>query len=461
MSNIQGIKTAELFAGIGGIRLGFEQACQELGIKTKCVFSSEIKEQAINVYQQNFGSCNLHKDITQVNVKNIPDFDVLLAGFPCQSFSTAGTKDGLTVENGGLFYQIVRVLKAKKPSAFILENVDNLQKHDSGKTFEVISNNLEKIGYRFDYNILNAKDFGLAQNRNRIYIIGVLGSDQLILDLKQHKEANKVLANVLEYGQKLLETEFAKNLLSHYPVASLIGKSIKDKRGGKNNIHSWDLELKGSVSETQKELLNSLLKQRRKKIWAEKKGIEWMDGMPLTLDEISSFYDPNTFFQSHSLQELLNDLVNKGYLRYEHPKDIKEVLVVKKNGKTKKVKRRVPRTDLPKGYNIVTGKLSFEITKILDPNDATPTLVATDMARLAVVDGEGIRRLTIREGLRLFGFPESYQMKVSFDDAFDLLGNTVPVPVVKQVSLQLLKQLLNEFSQEIQENENQRMLLPV
>jgi DNA (cytosine-5)-methyltransferase 1 len=461
------IKTAELFAGIGGIRLGFEQACQQLNIKTECVFSSEIKPHAIAVYENNFSSPKVQRNIIEINTKDIPDFDILLAGFPCQSFSTAGTQDGLTFENGGLFYQIIRVLKAKKPTAFILENVDNLYKHDKGKTFEIIAQNLEKNGYIFDYNILDSKHFGIAQSRKRIYIIGVKSDrkQKISLDLEGYRGEKQVLGDILESGQDLLNTDFTKKLISRYHTSSLIGKSIKDKRGGQNNIHSWDLELKGTVNDAQKELLNLLLKERRKKEWAKRKGIEWMDGMPLTLAEISSFYTPNTLFGNYCLSELLDDLVKKGYLKYEHPKDLIEVAVVSKKGKakpkTKYIEKRVPRTDLAKGYNIVTGKLSFEITKILNPNEVTPTLVATDMAKLAVVDGEGIRRLTIREGLRLFGFSEDYQMSVLPDKGFDLLGNTVPVPVIEQVSLQLLKQLLNQPTQQVQQYRHQKMLLPI
>ena len=103
-----------------------------------------------------------------------------------------------------------------------------------------------------------------------------------------------------------------------------------------------------------------------------------------------------------------------------------------------------PRKNLPKGYNIVTGKLSFEINKILDPKDIAPTLVATDMERIAVVDGQGIRTLTNREGLRLFGFPESFHLDLPTKQAFDLLGNTVPIPVVKKVSARLLCSLYSD-----------------
>ena len=186
-----------------------------------------------------------------------------------------------------------------------------------------------------------------------------------------------------------------------------------------------------------------------------------MDGMPLTIDEIASFYKPITgdtswsgdptrraLFFSNNLQKLkalLDDLVEKKYLKYEHPKDEFEI----KNKLGKLVKKRLPREDLPKGYNFVTGKLSFEINKILGPKDIAPTMVATDMERIAVVDGEGIRKLTNREGLRLFGFPEYFQLDLPAKQAFDLLGNTVPVPVVEKVATRLLRSLddINAASQ--------------
>ena len=145
-----------------------------------------------------------------------------------------------------------------------------------------------------------------------------------------------------------------------------------------------------------------------------------MDGMPLTIQQI------RTFFDCDNLEELLEDLVEKKYLRKEHPK--------KKVGN-----RRIPDETLPLGYNIVAGKMSFEVGKILDPNGIAPTLVAMDMQHLYVIDGKGIRPLTLREGLRLFGYPDDYKFDVSIQDGYDLLGNTVVVPVIKEVSKRLLQ----------------------
>jgi len=421
------IKFIDLFAGIGAIRLGLEQACQSLGFKSECVLTSEIKTSAIQVYQENFQPDKMWGDITTISTQQIPDFDILLAGFPCQPFSSAGTRQGFLDTRGTLFFEIERILKDKSPFGFLLENVEGLVQHDDGRTLTTIVNKLEQLGYQVKYDILNAKDFGVPQDRKRVYIAGTKTN---AISLNFSKNAQPRLLDILETGCPTLQTNFAKKLLQQYSIEELYGKSIKDKRGGEDNIHSWDLELKGNVSLAQRELLNLLLKQRRRKIWSAKKGIHWMDGIPLTVDEIATFYP-------HSkLAEMLDDLANKGYLKYEHPKDIQEV--INKDGN--KVKKREYRFDLPKGYNIVVGKLSFPINKVLAPDDIAPTLVATDMQKLAVVDGQGLRCLTIREGLRLFGFPEDYQINLPITKAFDLLGNTVVVPIVREIAERIVIQ---------------------
>lgn len=165
-----------------------------------------------------------------------------------------------------------------------------------------------------------------------------------------------------------------------------------------------------------------------------------MDGMALTLDQIATFIDK----PKRDLESMLDDLVEKGYLRFEHPKKL--VKETTENGL--KTYREFDITK-PKGYNIVTGKLSFEINKILDPNDIAPTLVATDVSRLAVPDNNGLRRLTIKEGLRLFGYPEWYEIPTKEDEAFDLLGNTVAIPVVEFVASKIAQAIENLNDDEI------------
>lgn len=165
------IKIIDLFAGIGGIRLGFEQA---FGKDLECVFTSEIDKFAIQTYTENFGNENIYGDITKISEKDIPEHDILLAGFPCQPFSQAGLKKGFKDTRGTLFFDIERILISKKPKAFLLENVKQLKGHDKGNTLKVILQHLNDTGYKTYIKVLAAKDFGIPQNRERIYIVGFL-----------------------------------------------------------------------------------------------------------------------------------------------------------------------------------------------------------------------------------------------------------------------------------------------
>lgn len=422
------IRFVDLFAGIGGIRCGLEQACKSIGVEAVCVFTSEIKPYAIKVLQENHPLESVNGDITKIDAKSIPDFDILCAGFPCQAFSSAGKRQGFADTRGTLFFEVERILREKKPTGFILENVEGLVNHDDGNTLKVILNKLRELGYKVEHKVLNSKYFGVAQERKRIYITGSFINTP---DLTNFDRRESVLGDVLEHGKKTEQTKFVKNLLRHYTIEELYGKSIKDKRGGNTNIHSWDLGVKGEVSKEEKQLLDKILTERRKKKWAEKIGIDWMDGMPLTLEQIQSFYDDKR------LSEYLERLTNLGYLRFEHPKKL--VIRITDNG-TKVASREYDETK-PKGYNIVAGKLSFEINKVLSPKEVAPTLVAMDMQKLYVGDNGGLRRLTLREGLRLCGYPEDYKFNVKEKEGYDLLGNTVVVPVVKDVALRLLKTL--------------------
>jgi DNA (cytosine-5)-methyltransferase 1 len=435
------VKFIDLFAGLGGIRLGFEKAFKEVGMETECVMTSEIKPYAVKTLKHNFGHEFLAGDIFDICNKFIPDFDFLLGGFPCQPFSAGGKRQGFLDTRGTLFFEIERILREKKPYGFILENVEGLVKHDLenkndeiGRTLKTILHTLEnELGYKTSWKVFDSLEFGLPQSRKRIFIVGT--KDEKI-DLGGNEPRFNALESILENGLPTLKSDFIDKLLAHFPFEDLYGKSIKDKRGGDNNIHSWDIEIKGSVSKQQAEILTKLFKQRRKKQWAEEIGIDWMDGMALTLEQINTFID----LPKAELKTLLEDLSKKGYLKFEHPKKL--VKLQTENGISTS---RIYDETKPKGYNIVTGKLSFEINKVLDPKDIAPTLVATDVSRLAVPDGNGLRRLTIREGLRLFGYPEWYEIPTKEYDAFDLLGNTVAVPVVEFVANKLAQVYVSEL----------------
>ena len=159
--NWDNFRFIDLFAGIGGIRLGFES------VGGHCVFSSEFDEAACITYEANFGE-HPKGDITKIDAVDIPDFDILLGGFPCQAFSIIGKKEGFANETcGTLFFDIERILKEKKPTAFMLENVRNLVAHDSGNTFKIIKRHLEELGYKVYAKVLNALDYGVPQKPSK------------------------------------------------------------------------------------------------------------------------------------------------------------------------------------------------------------------------------------------------------------------------------------------------------
>lgn len=446
MKNKSIVKFVDLFAGLGGIRLGFEQAFKEAGFNTQCVLTSEIKPAAIKALTTNFGPHAVRGDITTVDCREIEDFDFLLAGFPCQAFSVAGKQRGFLDTRGTLFFEVERILREKKPYGFILENVEGLVTHDRenpqdkiGRTLSTILHKLEdELKYQVSWKVLDAQKFGVAQSRNRIYIVGTLDEK---ISLSGFETKKKTFSDVMEKGLPTVKSRFTELLFDKYEPEDLYGKAIKDKRGGIDNIHSWDVELRGHVTDQEKDLLNTLMKERRKKHWATVIGIDWMDGMPLTADQI------RTFFDAENLDEMLEDLVEKGYLVLEHPK--KKVQITQE-GSDRVAFERVPDETKPVGYNIVSGKLSFDFTRILSPDEVTPTLVAMDMATVGVIDNGGLRHLTLREGLRLFGYPDTYSLddfaktQKGMDWGYDLLGNTVCVPVIESIASRLAQAFAKE-----------------
>ena len=173
MSYPEQIKYIDLFCGIGGFRYAADKAFSSLGISGKCVFSSDIDKYAQISYEANFNE-KPTGDITKVDENSINDFDLLFGGFPCQAFSIIGSMKGFEDKTRGtLFFDIARILKAKQPQAFVLENVKNLASHNHGDTIKTIIHTLkDELGYNVDWKILNALDFGLPQKRERVIIVG-------------------------------------------------------------------------------------------------------------------------------------------------------------------------------------------------------------------------------------------------------------------------------------------------
>lgn len=294
----------DLFAGIGGIRLGFE------AVGGKCVFSSEFDKDACTTYEANFGEYP-SGDITKINAKDIPDFDILLAGFPCQAFSIIGKKEGFLNETcGTLFFDIERILKEKQPRAFMLENVRNLVAHDKGNTFKIIKLHLERLGYHVHTKVLNALNYGVPQKRERIIIVG-----------------------------------FKENVSFEFPE-------------------------------------------------------------PIPLDK------------RKSLEDILE-------------KDVDSKYYVKERIKLSRIERLKDK-NYPKPY-ISHENMAGSIT----PHPYSSALRAGASANYILINDE--RRPTEREMLRLQGFPDSYQVVLSYGKVKKQCGNSVAVPVIEAVALSMIK----------------------
>ncbi len=318
-------KAIDLFAGIGGIRLGFMQAFNE---QIKFVYTNEIDSYASLTYEANFEE-NPQGDITKVIAKDMPDFDILVAGFPCQAFSIAGKKRGFNDTRGTLFFNIAQILKIKNPEVFLLENVKHLEHHDNGRTFQIIKDVLtEDLKYNIHTRVLNARNFGVPQNRERLFIIGFKNN---------------------------LEFQFPKPLNIPVKIDNILEKTVEE-----------------------------------------------------------------SFYLSH---EYLTGL-KKHRARHE----------AKGNGFGFEIK---PRNGIANA--IVCGGMGKERNLIKDVILTNCWKKEGDDIQLR--NQEGIRKMTPKEWARLQGFPDSFIFPVSMTRTYKQLANSVAIPVVKAIAIEMRKSL--------------------
>jgi DNA (cytosine-5-)-methyltransferase len=235
-------KSVDLFAGIGGIRLGFDKAFEK-DIET--VFVSEWDKKAQETYRANFkDKFNIQGDITKIEENEIPQHDILLAGFPCQAFSLAGLKKGFEDARGTLFFDVARIAEYHKPKVIFCENVKNLVNHDRGKTFKVIRRILENLGYKVYEKVLNSKNFGVPQNRERIYIVAFREDiDSSNFSFPEEITDSKVISDIME------EKEVSpKYYLSDVYLDSLIRH--KERHESKGNGFGYEIKKLDEIANT-------------------------------------------------------------------------------------------------------------------------------------------------------------------------------------------------------------------
>ncbi len=211
-------KFVDLFSGIGGFHYGLAKCGGE------CVMASEIDETAIKTYEANY-HLSPRGDVSKIPVEEIPEFDLLCAGFPCQSFSNVGQKGGLDDPRGALIYQVMRILKGCQPRAFLLENVKGLLSHDKGNTIKTIIEGLTGCGYKVKYQVLEAKDYGVPQIRKRVFIVGVRNDINVEFTYPEPTGCQRKLSEIM-HGET--ERDYAFTI------------RIGGRRSGINNKYNWD-----------------------------------------------------------------------------------------------------------------------------------------------------------------------------------------------------------------------------
>lgn len=326
-SSVNSIKFIDLFAGIGGFRIAFEAA------KYECVFSSEINEHCQKVYKDNFKE-DPFSDVAEIDAEELPNFQMLLAGFPCQPFSICGKKKGFEDTRGTLFFDICRIIDIKRPNVVVLENVKHLIHHDSGNTLSTILSTLESLKYTVSYKLLNSKDFGVPQNRERIVIIA-------------HKDG-------LKFNFSKLKTQ---------PMVQL--KDFLDKDGEFEYLDPSEYTILDNYTVQKTGLI--FIGYRNKNIW--KTGIR-----------------PNT----------------------EH-----------------------------------LSRVHRQPNRIYSVEGTHPTLPSQESSGrffIYLPDENKVRKLTINECYRIMGFPDNFQRANVLSEQYKQIGNSVCVPMMKEIALQLKEQ---------------------
>lgn len=414
------IKVCSLFSGVGGFEFGLYQACGK--DKVEIVFSSEINTHARKVYEHFHGHMP-HGDITEISENNIPDHDLLVAGFPCQAFSLSGKMLGFSDTRGTMFFEIARILKEKKPKMIVLENVKGLLTHQNGETFAVIANILSELNYTIDFSIVNSSTCGVAQNRERVFIAGIHNHPCEKWHMQTNNKVEKRIKEKLKKSSiktfnfsfpsenienpkiiDFLEKEVDESYFLDVEISSKLIRKIKeigigtqvfrmdDKRRG-NVIHSWDIALKGEVSQEEKDCLERMILERRK---GEK------DGNPVSPMRV------------RGTKEMFQKLTRQKYL-----KQVTEDT-----------------------YDFQFGNLSFEVSKIIPPNGQAPTITCTDAPKYSVLvkhNGEWcIRKITAKEAFLLQGFPYEelkniHQLSLHERELYKMAGNSVTTYAVEKI----------------------------
>ena len=418
----------DLFSGVGGFRVALEK------LGGKCIGFSEIDKSAIEVYRDNFNSKEemYLGDITKI--KKLPKADIFVGGVPCQAWSVAGSKKGFDDPRGKLWEDCIRLVKTSKPKSFIFENVKGLFDPRNKSSLNLIINEFRKCGYEVFYKLLNSYDFGLPQNRDRIFIVGI--NKKFKIDFNFPLPVN----NTIPLNKIFKDIKFNKDHLKkkNFLPRDLFGERIPasrnrfqrenelndffifcDTRNGHSTIHSWDVR---KTSLIEKNICMIILKNRRKKKYGE-----W-DGNPLSYKTLKKLIpDLN--------KEDLDKLIEKKILIQEQ--DGRYELFHTKNSAGIDGIYRIflPQSEIFSTITATENRDFIATTSILGKNPEEYKMKFIEEIYLK----KKFRLITGREAARLQGFPESFKIHQNEKIAKKQFGNAVPVNVVYNVMKQLLK----------------------
>jgi DNA-cytosine methyltransferase len=412
------MRYVELFCGVGGFRLGMDA----IG-GMECVLANDFNPSACKVYKARFGDVR-EGDVRKLDSSEVPDHDILTAGFPCQSFSTSGKSLGFADERGNLFFEVHRILKAKNPPFVLLENVKGLLTNDKGRTIRVIIEMLSELGYHCDIALLDASAFGVPQRRVRTFILGV-SPDYFYMcgnPAKRHPLAClKGLYPIIHHHEPTRGNLSALHPAMRLPVPARLSNELKegiersprrmfrirDNRLGPGSIPTWRVGLLGDVSPRQEEVLEDMRKKNQAHVWEliDKKGIE----------SCIARFTPR---QLKATKAELDQLSEMGYIR-------------KSGDKYNLINRTIVPGGLPSCYS--------------GPRGTAPTTTASNMAQLGLIMEDGVYGMGPEEYELIQGLPAGHTdvEGIGSRERVRLVGNSV-VPAVTSWMGRIIKHIAGE-----------------
>src|SRR5690625_4840323 len=406
---------ASLFSGIGG----FEQALDKLG--GECVFASEhdpkMKTQwAAKAYEVLYG-IKPEGDITQIDAKDVPDHDLLVGGFPCQSFSVAGKRKGFEDTRGTLFFEIARIAKEKQPKALLLENVKGLVNHDKGRTLDIMIRTLNEIGYVVDFNVLNSKYFGVPQNRERIFIIAVREDLHDYEDWDE--ETTKGYTVVPKGKRRLMKYDWLKSFNFDFPTQEKVTTRLRD-------ILETNVDEKYYLDEEKTAKLVAKLSEENQRRFAEVESERIVqlngdrDKPGLSINDNEAYTIPANPMSDRG--QMLQEPQMLGHV------DIKGNDSIKRTYSTEGISPTL--TTMEGGHRQPKIAEKQEVRPVLSPD----TLEASSINQGVVTPQYRIRKLTPLECFRLQGFPDEAheavkQAGISDSQRYRQAGNAITVQV--------------------------------